>query len=252
VRAASHRAFVALALAVVADARAEPQARKHAVQLFQQGAAAYDAGRFQDAIQLLERAYALSPEPVILFNLGRSYEGLGQAEQAIDAYSRYLVADPGTADRHSIERRIQTLRAQLQERAALERERVEERGRAEEELAKARQTQVRVEPAPSRPGALPWVVGGVGAAGVAAGAVLGGIALSRHQSAVQDPFRASALARQASANQYATGANVAYAVGGALLAGGAVWIWIDHRSPAPSVAWGLSVAPGSVIVWGDF
>lgn len=48
----------------------------------------YDA-----AVALFEQAYALNPEPNILFNIGRIYEEAGKLEDAIVYYERF-VTDP--------------------------------------------------------------------------------------------------------------------------------------------------------------
>lgn len=48
---------------------------------------------FDGAVSLFERAYALNPEPNILFNIGRIYEEAGKLEDAIVYYERF-VSDP--------------------------------------------------------------------------------------------------------------------------------------------------------------
>ena len=47
-------------------------AQQEAIALFQQSAEHYRAGQFQQAVDLLKRAYALKPEPVLLYNLSRA------------------------------------------------------------------------------------------------------------------------------------------------------------------------------------
>src|SRR5215212_10871269 len=113
------RSLATLALLTVAlaptPAFADSEAEARALQLFEQSADRYRQGRFREAVELLQEAYRLSPEAVLLYNLGRAYEGLGDTAGALDAYTRYLAADPNAADRASIESRVATLKRQLDE-----------------------------------------------------------------------------------------------------------------------------------------
>jgi tetratricopeptide (TPR) repeat protein len=55
-------------------------------RIFAEGAALYKAGKYRAAIERFENAYALFPEPNLLYNMARSYEALGEAEQALTKY----------------------------------------------------------------------------------------------------------------------------------------------------------------------
>ncbi len=77
---------------------------------FEEGTAAYDLGRFEEARIAFERAYALSPRPKLLFNIGRSAEGDAQYARALSAYEGYLAALPGAENRPFVESRIAKLR----------------------------------------------------------------------------------------------------------------------------------------------
>src|ERR1700722_10227754 len=90
------------------DAKTSDAERAHA--LYDLSAVAYEAGHFQEAIDLLLHAYELKPKPVLLFNRARAYEGLGDQVKAIDAYEAYLKAEPTASDHGSIEQRLATLR----------------------------------------------------------------------------------------------------------------------------------------------
>src|SRR5690606_35346285 len=117
-------AVLAFALTLVTRAGATEDAdRKRALELFKESKQLYQEGRFRDAIERLEQAYALAPEPVLLYNLGRAFESSGELERAIDAYRRYLDEEPNAPDRGAISARIDTLERQLKERQALERQR---------------------------------------------------------------------------------------------------------------------------------
>ncbi len=209
---------------------AERAANGQAIALYRQGTKAYDEGRFQDAADLLTRAYALRAEPILLFNLARAYEGLGAVDKAIDAYKRYLARDPDASDRRSIEQRLATLQKQVDDRQALERQRDEERARVEQarrEAELARRATEREEERRRRPSAVPWIVAGVGVAGLGAGVVLGALSHGRYVDARDDTFRAPASADYSGAQTLATGANVAFVAGGVFAAAGLFWGLVD-------------------------
>jgi tetratricopeptide (TPR) repeat protein len=65
-----------------------------AAELFWRGNDAFSNGRFAEASDMYTRAYELSPEPALLFNLAECHRRLGQCEAARDAYARYRAAEP--------------------------------------------------------------------------------------------------------------------------------------------------------------
>jgi len=84
------------------------QARAH----FERGQRAYTEGKLEAARAAFVRAYALLPTPELSFNLGRVYERLGQARQAIAHYERYLrEAGQDAHDRAQVEQRLASLKA---------------------------------------------------------------------------------------------------------------------------------------------
>ncbi len=210
-----------------------PDANGRALSLYQESTRAYDEGRFQDAVKLLLEAYSFRPEPVILFNLARAYEGLGDLPRAIESYGRYLERDPQASDRRSIEQRLATLQKQVDERAALELQRDEERKRGEQARRAAAEALARASrevPPPARPRALPWLVAGAGLAGLGTGVVLGVLSRNHYDDAVADAYRGPATVDYAAARSYAMAANVAFGVGAAVAAAGVVWGVVDLLS----------------------
>jgi tetratricopeptide (TPR) repeat protein len=207
------RGVLASALFLGASTAAADEAGdKHALELFRQSEQAYDQGRFSDAAALLREAYALKSKPVLLYNLGRAYEGMGDLENAIDAYQRFLDAESTTTDRGAIEQRIATMKRQIEDRKRLEQ----------------RQTSSPPPPVvPSEPPAArsvaPWVVASVGAATLVTGTVLGVVALSKHDDALGEPSHEKALDLEGSARDLQRWANVSFVVGGVLLATGVAW-----------------------------
>ena len=228
-------------------AHSDEEAR--ALALFEQSEARFRAGAFREAAELLRQAYDLYPEPLLLYNLARSLEGEGDLAGAIDAYTRYLDEAKQIADRAAIERQIDTLRDQIRERERLHRERVAaERAR----VAAEAQLRARVDNAPApRHSKLPWITLGVGVVSVGAGGVLGLRSRALHDDAVDEPEQLASVELQDRARSYATGANVAFAVGAALSVTGLIWGILDVRRSHrrnPPVAVGF--APGMVVVEG--
>jgi tetratricopeptide (TPR) repeat protein len=212
--------------------------RKKAIQLFKSSQEAYRKGQFREAADLLEEAYVLDPNPTLLFNKARALESIGDNEGTIDAYRRYLEADPQAQDRAAIEQRIANLEKQIESKKELERQ-------AEEERKRREQLELTPPPPPPPPPPLdrppppspasetrsvspwPWVILGVGAAGAGTGGVLGAMAQSKHSAAVDEPVQMTAASLSDQADSFALGANVAFGVGGAIAAAGLIWGIID-------------------------
>lgn len=222
---------------------APPSAAAHAraAELFKKSVDTYRSGDFKQTIDLLNEAYALEPQSVLLYNLARAHEGIGNNDAAIETYEKFLVQEPNAKDRGAIEQRLATLRRQRDERLALEKK-------------SANQHVERAEPPPAdkpvhKRSVLPYVVGGVGVVGLAAGAVFGVMANSKRDGAVAAPGQRDALGLEDDAKSRATLSNVSFVVGGVLLAAGVTWWVLDLKaskktSSAPTVRVGLG--PGLV------
>ena len=68
---------------------AEAPEKARAEKLFKEARAAYDVGKFEEALPLLEEAYELFPSPVIQFNLAQVHRKLGNWESSRYLYQRY-------------------------------------------------------------------------------------------------------------------------------------------------------------------
>jgi tetratricopeptide (TPR) repeat protein len=237
-----------LCLLMTATTVRADDARDRARQLFDESAVHYRAGRFDRAAELLEEAHRLTGEPVLLFNLAKAHEGNGDLARAITAYQRYLRDAPDLRDRGAIERRIETLRAQLEARRSLERDVETQRRRADDERRRAAEASREKRSA----SLVPWVIAGVGAAGVAVGGVLGALAKSKESDAETEPVQLDAASRVDEGETLAIGANVAFAVGGTLLAGGVTWGIIDAvlagRSDGASARVRVNATSASLVV----
>lgn len=95
---------------------ASPSNEARARQLADEAKAAFDAGRFEDAVDLLNKAHALKPEPTLLYNIARAEQQAGRLVEAVAAYRRYLNATSSkSSDRGFVERTIQELERRIEE-----------------------------------------------------------------------------------------------------------------------------------------
>jgi len=243
---ASYAALLAM-LAFPGLASAQEEAEGEALGLFEESVTAYQEGRFDDATELLTRAYTLHPEPVLLYNLGRAQDGAGDFADAIESYERYLDEIGDIPDRGAIEQRVATLRQNLEERARL--------GRLDD-VSDSAPTEQEPEPASSDgPSAAPWIVAGVGVLGIGVGAILGGLALSAHDEALTAPSQEETASAQDRAEGLALGSTIAFIAGGVIAAVGVTWGVIDLMGSGGSgeeASARLEVGPGSVSVRGRF
>jgi hypothetical protein len=102
--------FVSVTLASNAsgqDASYDAEARA----LFEAGRTAFDAGRYEDALQHFQGAYRRSQRPQLLFNVGVAADRAGRVAEAIAAYEKFLESVPEDAQRPWIEARLAELRA---------------------------------------------------------------------------------------------------------------------------------------------
>lgn len=110
-----------------AQHRADPRERQ-ARALFEQGEAAYEEGRYDEAIAAFEQAYGLSARPLLLYNIANAKERLGLLSEALENLRNYLEDAPDD-ERPIIERRIRGLedRVTRQDREQVERRAEQER-----------------------------------------------------------------------------------------------------------------------------
>lgn len=217
--------------------------------LFELGGEKYRAGDFAGAVELLTEAYDLHPEPVILYNLARAYEGMGEDVQARDAYARYLDSGAEIEDRGAIEGRVASLTRQIEEREALERaareadpdQRDPENDADDEEE----------DDGPPRDVALaPWLVAGGGVILAGVGIALVPVAQSRHDDAVAEPEHQRAFALQREAKRLNRAGLTMLSLGGAVVAAGVVWGIVDLTGGSEDAE--VAIGLGHVAVRGRF
>lgn len=101
---------IGAAVPTVALAQSD-DARQQARELFVQGQADYDAGRYATAAEKMLAAYELVRSPELAYNVGRVYERMSEYDQAVRYFGIFLRRGTPTAEeRHDIQQRIAALR----------------------------------------------------------------------------------------------------------------------------------------------
>jgi tetratricopeptide (TPR) repeat protein len=110
-------AFAAAPAASEDKAPVDTEAR--AMQAYNDGKAAYDAGKYEEALKLFLDAQSLYPSPVFHYNVALCQESLGNLEQAVISYEAYLRSyknafneDP--EDKVNTENKIERLNKQIE------------------------------------------------------------------------------------------------------------------------------------------
>lgn len=110
-------AFCALAL----PAYGQPaNALQKAQTAFDQAQVSYLQGKYDEAAQGFQDAYAARSFPQFLYNVGASFHMKGKKtsdpeayQNAVDAYRRYLAADPQAPDKAKVEKAIAVLEDEI-------------------------------------------------------------------------------------------------------------------------------------------
>jgi len=94
----------------VSTAQPRPEFSREAIEAYQQGVEAYDRGDLETAIRLFRESFEEHHgHPNALYNVGECYERLGDVEQAVAYFERYVASDLAE-DREQVYERIGNLR----------------------------------------------------------------------------------------------------------------------------------------------
>jgi tetratricopeptide (TPR) repeat protein len=85
--------------APVYDQKQEKEARAH----FDRAERAFNLRRFDEALAGYQAAYEALPLPAFLFNIAQCHRNLGNRDQAVFFYQRYLTLDPEAPNRRIVE-----------------------------------------------------------------------------------------------------------------------------------------------------
>ena len=207
----------------------------------------YSAREYEPAIELFQQAYEVRAEPELVYNIARSYERLARGEEALREYERF-VALPGTTSelRSRAFASIQALREEQRQREAATRD----------AQPPPPPEPVVAEPAP--PPAAPsrvssgggdgiavggWILFGVGAAAVAVGAGLGGLAIVRNDAFEQETSFERKLELRDEVRTYALATDFLLIGGGAVALTGLILGIVGATSGGSSDV-GVLVGPG--------
>jgi tetratricopeptide (TPR) repeat protein len=268
-------AGVAAALAVAPPTLAQPKKAapppgkvdprlNDAKKLFEDGAAAYATGNYDEAIKDWQRSFELSQKPLIFESIANAWERLGDARKAREALARWRDAAP-PEERDLLDARIRNLDARVarEDEAAAK--------AAADQAAREARLQAVVDAPPQRPWLPGAIVAGVGGVAVIAGVVVDVVAKGKRPAASacksfegQTLCMSSASDAITQSNRMAVAGDVTWAVGAAAVAAGAVLILVRRPAqsqapseravpvaPVPPAAY-LAPAPGGVMLGGWF
>jgi tetratricopeptide (TPR) repeat protein len=102
-------ALVLLPLAAHANPKDKAQAQSH----IQKATQAHQAGNYDSALMELEAAYALDPQPDLLYAIGQVHVKLDNCQVAISFYERFLESNPGPEPSAAANEAISNCRAKL-------------------------------------------------------------------------------------------------------------------------------------------
>lgn len=94
-----------------ADASPQADTETSARELFAQGTEAFQDGRYREALTSFQGVHELTGRVEFLFNIGLAHQRLGNVDEALHHYERYLIASPEVSNRVDVEARIGDLRA---------------------------------------------------------------------------------------------------------------------------------------------
>jgi tetratricopeptide (TPR) repeat protein len=235
--------FVLLAGSLgVSTALAQSPDDDEARSLYDAGREAFEAGRYDRALEHFQRAYELSGRPQLLYNIGQAADRLRHDAEALDAFDRYLASPEADESlRPQIEGRLAVLRAAVAEHAP-------------------RETTPVVDPPPPAPAHADD--SGLGIGLLVAGGVLaaGGVAMlaiaATENATVQDAAPASAWADVAghldTANALAISGGVSLGLGVVGCVVGSIVLASGGGEASGSTSATLSIGFGSLTARGTF
>jgi tetratricopeptide (TPR) repeat protein len=108
---------------LVAGAEATPDlgepeavAKARAQLLFEKGVTAYREGRFYDAVDIFLETNRLYPDPKLSYNVGKSFEGMGNQPGALRYYREYLRRLPDASDAREVDGHVHQLEQTLSQK----------------------------------------------------------------------------------------------------------------------------------------
>lgn len=98
-----------VASAAPRSARADDPAQRAAKRHYDRGEKLFALGKFDEALDEYQKAFDAKPLPGFLFNIGQCYRNLGDYDQAIFSFKKFLKLDPETPKREAVEKLLEEL-----------------------------------------------------------------------------------------------------------------------------------------------
>jgi tetratricopeptide (TPR) repeat protein len=163
-----------LAALLSASPRAFADAKADAKDHIQRATAAHAAGHFDEALKELTLAYALDPNPELLFAIGQVHMKLGDCTSATTFYERFIATKPDAKEAAIAQKAIASCKDHPREAAV---EPPKDEPKVEPKVEPKTEPEPPPPPAPPPPQGRPWYRDTIGdvlvGLGVAAGAVAG-------------------------------------------------------------------------------
>lgn len=201
--------------------------------------AAYEAQRYDEAVELFERAYAIQPQPELIYNIARVYERAVRRQEAVEQYERFLELPNTTADLRA--RALESLQALRREIRALE---------APDEPEGPETGPTPPPPPPPEPrdvlGPVGWALIGLGGAALIVGGVFGGLTLTEETATEEANSLDDQQLHLDRGGTYALTADILFGAGGALAVTGAILLIVratrggddaGEGAEEPEVSW---------------
>jgi tetratricopeptide (TPR) repeat protein len=96
-------------LCVSTFARADDPAMRAAKRHYDRGEKLFALGKFDEALDEYQKAFDAKPLPGFLFNIGQCYRNLGDYDQAIFSFKKYLKLDPNAPNKEKVDKLIEDL-----------------------------------------------------------------------------------------------------------------------------------------------
>lgn len=101
--------LVCLAVIAPAVARADDPATRAARRHYERGEKLFALGKFDEALDEYQEAFDAKPLPGFLYNIGQCYRNLGDYDQAIFSFNKYLKLQPDADNKDAVQQLITEL-----------------------------------------------------------------------------------------------------------------------------------------------
>ena len=224
-------------------------------ELTRRGARAFEQQRYDEAVELFEKAYAIRPIPNLLYNIGRVYEKQGTFEKAISYYEKFInEPDVDIKARRDALQRLKTLRevvAMRQEGEEVDQEQVaKEQGEhklAEPAVPDEDKKSDKAQPKVEENYVPAYLFTTIGAASLIGSGVFAALAAGAHGDFDSATTLTQSREAAESGQTYTTVADSLLAAG--VVAGGVgLYFWAappteEHAAPSPSASLTPAVGP---------